>query len=65
MPLNAPARRKQFSGCAVLDLGGLGFVAGGGPDPGAPPKGTLKVVTTNMLPATSARTGFLTAETQC
>jgi len=40
----------QFSGCAVLDLGGLGFVAGGGPDPGAPPKGTLKVVTTNMLP---------------
>jgi hypothetical protein len=34
-----PPAEWQFSGCAVLDLGGLGFVAGGGPDPGAPPKG--------------------------
>ncbi|MDE3160791.1 MAG: hypothetical protein KGM92_18650 [Acidobacteriota bacterium] len=47
----------QFSGCAVLDLCGLDFVAGGGPDPGAPPKGTLKVVTTNMLPGHLRKNG--------
>ena len=41
----------------MLDLGGLGFVAGGGPDPGAPPKGTLKVVTTNMLPGYLRKNG--------
>ena len=41
----------------MLDLGGLGFLAGGGPDPGAPPKGTLKVVTTNMLPGYLRKNG--------
>ena len=47
----------QFSSRAMLDLGGLGFVAGGGPDPGARPSGTLKVVTTNMLPGYLRKNG--------
>jgi hypothetical protein len=41
----------------MLDLGGLGFVAGGGPDAGTPRRGTLKVVTTNMLPGYLRKNG--------
>ena len=45
----------QFSGRAMLDLGGIGFVAGGGGD--ASRGGTLKVVTTNMLPGYLRKNG--------
>src|SRR5579871_173926 len=47
----------QFSGRAMLDLGGIGFVAGGGPDARAARNGTLKVVTTNMLPGYLRKNG--------
>jgi hypothetical protein len=47
----------QFSGRAMLDLGGIGFVAGGGPDARAGRSGLLKVVTTNMLPGYLRKNG--------
>lgn len=43
------AAQWQISGRAMLDLGGIGFVAGGGPDARSARNGTLKVVTTNLL----------------
>ena len=47
----------QFSGRAMLDLGGIGFVAGGGPDARSGRSGLLKVVTTNMLPGYLRKNG--------
>ena len=47
----------QLSGRAMLDLGGIGFVAGGGPDQRAGRAGTLKVVTTNLLPGYLRKNG--------
>ena len=47
----------QFSGRAMLDLGGVGFVQGGGPDAASARGGTLKVVTTNMLPGYLRKNG--------
>lgn len=43
------AAQWQYAGRAMLDLGGIGFVSGGGPDARSGRAGTLKVVTTNML----------------
>lgn len=47
----------QFSGRAMLDLGGIGFVSGGGPDARAGRSGTLKVTTSNMLPGYLRKNG--------
>jgi len=44
------------NGRAVLDLGGIGTVRGGGPA-GPPRGGSLKVVTTNMLPGYIRKNG--------
>jgi hypothetical protein len=51
------AAQWQISGRAMLDLGGIGFVAGGGPDARAGRNGTLKVVTTNLLPGYLRKNG--------
>jgi hypothetical protein len=51
------AAQWRFSGRAMLDLGGIGFVAGGGPDASSGRSGTLKVVTTNMLPGYLRKNG--------
>ena len=47
----------RFSGRAMLDLGGIGFVAGGGPEGQSGRSGTLKVVTTHMLPGYLRKNG--------
>jgi len=47
----------QFSAHAMLDLGGIGFVAGGGPDARSGRSGLMKVVTTNMLPGYLRKNG--------
>jgi len=47
----------QLPGRAMLDLGGIGFVAGGGPDARAARTGTLKAVTTHMLPGYLRKNG--------
>ena len=47
----------QVSGRAMLDLGGLGFVSGGGPDARTGRNGSLKVVTTNLLPGYLRKNG--------
>ncbi|HTR36424.1 MAG TPA: hypothetical protein VMH80_11005 [Bryobacteraceae bacterium] len=44
-------------GRALLDLGGIGFVFGGGPAQPAKGQGSLKVVTTNMLPGYIRKNG--------
>jgi hypothetical protein len=51
------AAQWQISGRALLDLGGIGFVAGGGPDARSTRNGTLKVVTTNLLPGYLRKNG--------
>ena len=51
------AAQWQFSGRAMLDLGGIGFVAGGGPDARSARNGTLRVVTTNLLPGYLRKNG--------
>ena len=45
----------QVQGRALMDLGGIGFVRGGGP--AAARGGTLKVVTTNLLPGYIRKNG--------
>jgi hypothetical protein len=47
----------QFSGRAQLDLGGVGFAPGGGPDARSARNGTLKAITTNMLPGYLRKNG--------
>ena len=47
----------QIGGRAMLDLGGLGFVAGGGPDQRAGRNGTLKATTTNLRPGYLRKNG--------
>ena len=44
-------------GRALMDLGGIGFVFGGGPPPAPKGQGTLKVVTTNLLPGYIRKNG--------
>ncbi len=44
-------------GRALLDLGGIGFVFGGGPAQPAKGQGSLKVVTANMLPGYIRKNG--------
>jgi len=44
-------------GRALLDLGGIGFVFGGGPAQPVKGQGSLKVVTTNMLPGYIRKNG--------
>lgn len=44
-------------GRALLDLGGIGFVFGGGPAQPAKGRGSLHVVTTNMLPGYIRKNG--------
>ena len=51
------AAQWQFSGRALLDLGGIGFVAGGGPDVRSARSGTLKVSTTDLLPGYLRKNG--------
>jgi hypothetical protein len=52
------AAQWQLSGRALLDLGGIGFTAGLGPDQRAQDRGgTLKVVTTNMRPGYLRKNG--------
>ena len=51
------AAQWQVSGRAMLDLGGIGFVSGGGPDARSARGGTLKVVTSNMLPGYLRKNG--------
>src|SRR5581483_7258 len=51
------AAQWRFSGRAMLDLGGIGFVAGGGPDAQSARNGTLQVVTTNLLPGYLRKNG--------
>jgi hypothetical protein len=46
----------RVSGRALLDLGGIGYTRGGGPDERAR-NGTLKVVTTNMRPGYLRKNG--------
>jgi hypothetical protein len=47
----------QVRGRALMDLGGIGFVFGGGPAPTKGQGGTLRVVTTNMLPGYIRKNG--------
>jgi len=51
------AAQWRFSSRALLDLGGIGFVAGGGPDAQAGRRGTLQVVTSHMLPGYLRKNG--------
>jgi hypothetical protein len=51
------AAQWQISGRAMLDLGGIGFVAGGGPEARSARNGTLKVVTTDLLPGYLRKNG--------
>ena len=46
----------MVNGRAVLDLGGIGVIRGGGPS-GPPKGGSLKVATTNMLPGYIRKNG--------
>jgi hypothetical protein len=56
------AAQWQVSGRALLDLGGIGYTRGGGPDERSQ-SGSLKVVTTNMRPGYLRKNGVPYSET--
>jgi hypothetical protein len=53
---NSTAQWQMPAGRGLIDLGGIGFVAGGGPNQRSR-NGTLKVTTTNLLPGYIRKNG--------